>query len=78
MHRKDDITTNTQHYYGTLEDTHSTIMKKHPSMIIRAVMVQHDNAHPHAACTVLDMLHSLYHLHKAQSLRHLSPNTTMA
>jgi hypothetical protein len=55
-----DITINAQCYCRTLRDLRTAITRKHPGTLMRGVTVLHDNAHPHVASTVSDMLHSMH------------------
>jgi hypothetical protein len=50
---------NPQHSFGTLQDLHTIVRRKHPHMLMRNVIVLHDNICPHVACTVQDTLCSM-------------------
>jgi hypothetical protein len=55
-----DITINARCYCGTLQDLSTTIERQRPSTFMRGVIMLHDNACPHVACTVRDTLCSTY------------------
>jgi hypothetical protein len=40
-------------------DLHTAIKRKHPSMLMRGIIMLHNNAHPNVAHTVQDTLHSM-------------------
>jgi hypothetical protein len=47
------------HYYGTLWDFYTAIKRKQPRLLTKDVNILNNNAHPHVAHTVWDMLCSL-------------------